>query len=169
MVDFLEHAGDDGAVAVPITPFAQTDLSNRLDRSQRRSQLVRDVGGEATQCGERCLEARDHRIQRRAQARQLVASGLHGQSSVEASAVADRFHLVDHAAYRLDRSAGDQVGTASRRANDERRDDEHGRHELAQPISGEIDLAQSARLYGELLQKAPGADRLLRWLIEDGV
>ena len=36
---------------------------------QRRLELVARVGGEAAQRGERCLEARDHRVQRRCRAR----------------------------------------------------------------------------------------------------
>ena len=105
-----------------IGPGMHRALDIGTQHGERRLELVARVGGEPPQRGERRLEAREHRVHREAQARQLVVARVRGQPPMQASAVGDRLDLVDQLIHRPERIAHDEI-------RDDHRDDEDDRRE----------------------------------------
>ncbi len=81
---------------------------------ERRLELVARIRGEATQRGERALEALQHLVQRHRESRNLFAS-RHRKSAVQAASVSDRLHFVHQAIHRLKRAPRDRVRERDRR------------------------------------------------------
>ena len=79
---------------------------------ERRLELVAGVSSEAAERGEGALETRDHCVQSRREARELIAAGCDGEATVEAAAVGDRFDLVDQLVDGAEGTARHEVGHA---------------------------------------------------------
>ena len=101
---------------------------------QRRLELVRGVGGEAAQRAERRFQTPDHRIERRRQARHLVARRLDREPAVQRSPVGDVLHLGRDPVDRAYGATGDEVAAAGRDDQDEGEDHQGTSEDLTRRV-----------------------------------
>ena len=99
----------------PVLLLQHVDV--RLHARQRRTQLVRGVGDEAALRLDRVLECREHRVERRAESRELAAAGPSGTRSLGSRVRAIR------SAAAVSRSTGARVARDDERAGERRRAD----------------------------------------------
>ena len=104
----------------PVLLLQHVDV--RLDARQRRAQLVRGVGDEAALRLDRVVEGGEHRVERRAEARQLAAPGL-GNAFARIARARDALRGCGQAQHRGERRARDE------RAGERGGEDAAERHE----------------------------------------
>ncbi len=94
------------------------------------------VGGEAAECAERCLQSRDHRVERRHQVGEITAFLAQRQAAVQAATIGDRRNFSGDLRELPLRVAEEDERRGARRDQNHRHDDQRVEDVLARNPGG---------------------------------
>ena len=152
------EVGEETAARVRVEPLLLLQhLDVRLHARQRRAQLVRGVGDEPALCLERLLERREHRVERAAEPRQLVAAA-DGHALARLARLCDALCCAGEAPHRDERRARHE--RAARGARSEAAGEDEQQNQL-EPVQGAVDVVgRTHELDGGAVCVARGVDDL---------
>ena len=124
----------------------------RLHARQRRAQLVRRVGDEAPLRLDRVLQRRQHRVERRAEPRDLVVAAL-GHALARVARARDPLGRVGQAAHRRERRARDERAAGGGRDDAAERDEDQDQAQAVQVVVQVVHLRRDDDRAGERRQQ----------------